>query len=241
MLRSHRETLVSVLETFVHDPLCEWKEDAARAGRSREREEAANPMARDALAAIEGAAVRPYPEGAEVEADLVSKGLQLSPWPTTRWPTSGARSCPGGIRNKFRPAGLKGQLSHGPAMRWPPRQGNQTWLRANAVILPVSMWLPRYTMALVQHTLCQVSKIFSTEYQTLASTLPLTARGGRAADGHAAGRAVHPVAAAERRGPRAPPHRRGHRQGQPGLHVHLVRPGAPCAHPRKTLGPAPIW
>jgi len=54
VLRSHRETLVSVLETFVHDPLCEW---AQAGGRSREREEGANPMARDALATIDGALV----------------------------------------------------------------------------------------------------------------------------------------------------------------------------------------
>lgn len=53
VLRAHRETLVSVLETFVHDPLCEW---AHAGGRAREREEAPNPMARDALATIEGAA-----------------------------------------------------------------------------------------------------------------------------------------------------------------------------------------
>ncbi len=52
MLRSHRETLVSVLETFVHDPLCEW---AHAGGHSRKSEEVANPMARDALATIEGA------------------------------------------------------------------------------------------------------------------------------------------------------------------------------------------
>ncbi|KAK9842495.1 hypothetical protein WJX81_002719 [Elliptochloris bilobata] len=51
VLRSHRETLVSVLETFVHDPLCEW----AQAGTSRRgTEEGTNPMARDALATIEG-------------------------------------------------------------------------------------------------------------------------------------------------------------------------------------------
>ena len=53
VLRSHRETLVSVLETFVHDPLCEW---AHASGSKRGSEEGINPMARDALATIEGAA-----------------------------------------------------------------------------------------------------------------------------------------------------------------------------------------
>ena len=54
MLRSHRETLVSVLETFVHDPLCEW---AHASGSKRGGHEGTNPMARDALATIEGAAM----------------------------------------------------------------------------------------------------------------------------------------------------------------------------------------
>ena len=52
VLRSHRETLVSVLETFVHDPLCEW---AHASGSKRGGDEGTNPMARDALATIEGA------------------------------------------------------------------------------------------------------------------------------------------------------------------------------------------
>ena len=32
VLRSHREALMSVLETFVHDPLVEWTKSASRAG-----------------------------------------------------------------------------------------------------------------------------------------------------------------------------------------------------------------
>ena len=48
MLREHRETLVSVMETFLHDPLCEWTK------RHRSSEEADNPQAKDALAALEG-------------------------------------------------------------------------------------------------------------------------------------------------------------------------------------------
>lgn len=32
VLRSHREALMSVLETFVHDPLVEWTKSAARGG-----------------------------------------------------------------------------------------------------------------------------------------------------------------------------------------------------------------
>jgi hypothetical protein len=50
VLRDHRETLVSVLETFVHDPLVEWN----LPGRGAAREEAENPQAMDAMATIEG-------------------------------------------------------------------------------------------------------------------------------------------------------------------------------------------
>ncbi len=49
VLREHRETLVSVMETFLHDPLCEWTK------RHRSSEEADNPQAKDALATLEGA------------------------------------------------------------------------------------------------------------------------------------------------------------------------------------------
>lgn len=50
MLREHRDTLVSVLETFVHDPLCEWTK------RERGADDADdNPQAKDALATLEGA------------------------------------------------------------------------------------------------------------------------------------------------------------------------------------------
>lgn len=52
VLREHRETLVSVMETFVHDPLCEWTK------RHRSSEETDNPQAKDALATLEG--VRSY-------------------------------------------------------------------------------------------------------------------------------------------------------------------------------------
>ena len=48
VLREHRETLVSVMETFVHDPLCEWTK------RHRSSEETDNPQAKDALATLEG-------------------------------------------------------------------------------------------------------------------------------------------------------------------------------------------
>ena len=48
VLREHRETLVSVMETFVHDPLCEWTK------RNRSSEEAGNPQAKDALRTLEG-------------------------------------------------------------------------------------------------------------------------------------------------------------------------------------------
>ena len=49
VLREHRETLVSVMETFVHDPLCEWTKRERSAA-----DDADNPQARDALATLEG-------------------------------------------------------------------------------------------------------------------------------------------------------------------------------------------
>lgn len=52
VLREHRETLISVMETFVHDPLCEWTKRQQRSSV----EEIDNPQAKDALATVEGAA-----------------------------------------------------------------------------------------------------------------------------------------------------------------------------------------
>ncbi len=52
VLREHRETLVSVMETFVHDPLCEWTK------RHRSSEETDNPQAKDALATLEGSLLK---------------------------------------------------------------------------------------------------------------------------------------------------------------------------------------
>ena len=50
MLRGHRDTLLSVLETLVHDPLVEWAPKNPKGGA----EEQENAMARDAMATIEG-------------------------------------------------------------------------------------------------------------------------------------------------------------------------------------------
>ena len=50
VLRTHRDTLLSVLETLVHDPLVEWVPKNAKGGA----EEQENAMARDAMATIEG-------------------------------------------------------------------------------------------------------------------------------------------------------------------------------------------
>ena len=56
VLREHRETLVSVMETFVHDPLCEWTK------RNRSSEETGNPQAKDALRTLEGGrSTLPFP------------------------------------------------------------------------------------------------------------------------------------------------------------------------------------
>ncbi|KAK9858036.1 hypothetical protein WJX84_006124 [Apatococcus fuscideae] len=50
VLRTHRTTLISVLETFVHDPLVEW----THGHRTAEELERGNPQAKDAMATIEG-------------------------------------------------------------------------------------------------------------------------------------------------------------------------------------------
>ena len=50
VLRTHRDTLLSVLETLVHDPLVEWVPKNAKSGA----EEQENAMAREAMATIEG-------------------------------------------------------------------------------------------------------------------------------------------------------------------------------------------
>ena len=50
VLRTHRDTLLSILETLVHDPLVEWVPKNAKSGA----EEQENAMARDAMATIEG-------------------------------------------------------------------------------------------------------------------------------------------------------------------------------------------
>ena len=53
VLRADRETLLSVLETFVHDPLVDWTKD--KASHRADDKDADNPHARDALATIAGA------------------------------------------------------------------------------------------------------------------------------------------------------------------------------------------
>ena len=50
VLREHRDTLASVLETFVHDPLVDWTGH----GRASAEEGAENPQAKDAMLTIEG-------------------------------------------------------------------------------------------------------------------------------------------------------------------------------------------
>ena len=49
VLRRHRGTILSIMDTFVNDPLVEW----TRAGRVND-EGCENPHARDALATVEG-------------------------------------------------------------------------------------------------------------------------------------------------------------------------------------------
>ncbi|GAB4817356.1 hypothetical protein N2152v2_004402 [Parachlorella kessleri] len=50
VLRANVDTIMSVMDTFVHDPLVEW----SRGAPQRADAEAENPMAKDALATIEG-------------------------------------------------------------------------------------------------------------------------------------------------------------------------------------------
>lgn len=59
VLRADRETLLSVLETFVHDPLVDWTKD--KASHRTDDKDADNPHARDALATIAGANVQTSP------------------------------------------------------------------------------------------------------------------------------------------------------------------------------------
>lgn len=50
VMRTHRDTILSVLETFVHDPLMEWHGHEAKP-----EAETFNPMAQDALTTMQGA------------------------------------------------------------------------------------------------------------------------------------------------------------------------------------------
>lgn len=53
VMRTHRDTILSVLETFVHDPLMEWHGHEAKP-----EAETFNPMAQDALTTMQGAIER---------------------------------------------------------------------------------------------------------------------------------------------------------------------------------------
>eukprot|EP00873_Tetraselmis_striata_P024237 jgi/Tetstr1/444501/TSEL_032380.t1 len=55
VLRAHRETILSILETFVHDPLVEWDRPAPRSGPAQQASaESENDQARDALQITDG-------------------------------------------------------------------------------------------------------------------------------------------------------------------------------------------
>ena len=56
VLREHRDTLASVLETFVHDPLVDWTGH----GRGSAEDGTENPQARDAMLTIEGKSLVVY-------------------------------------------------------------------------------------------------------------------------------------------------------------------------------------
>lgn len=50
VLRAHRDIILSIMDTFVHDPLVDWAKSRARDGGA----ESENPQARDWLATMDG-------------------------------------------------------------------------------------------------------------------------------------------------------------------------------------------
>ena len=54
VLRKHRDTILSVMDTFVHDPLVEWSAKEDKKSRGGGGAEVENPQAKDAMATIEG-------------------------------------------------------------------------------------------------------------------------------------------------------------------------------------------
>ena len=54
VLRDHRELLMSVLETFLHDPLCEWNKSKSRSRKDQlDFDQGQNPLAIKSLQAID--------------------------------------------------------------------------------------------------------------------------------------------------------------------------------------------
>lgn len=54
ILRKHRGNILSIMDTFVHDPLVDWAKSEEKRGSSRADKEADNPQARDWLDTISG-------------------------------------------------------------------------------------------------------------------------------------------------------------------------------------------
>lgn len=54
VLRAHQENIVSIMDTFVHDPLVDWTKTEDKRGMSGNEKEPDNPQARDWLATIRG-------------------------------------------------------------------------------------------------------------------------------------------------------------------------------------------
>ena len=54
VLRLHRGTIISVMDTFIHDPLVEWARDERKLRTAGALAEPENPQAKDAMATIEG-------------------------------------------------------------------------------------------------------------------------------------------------------------------------------------------
>ena len=67
VLRAHCNTIVSVLETFVHDPVIDWTR--------RERSDEENPHARDALSTIEGKHTHPASEPLVVNWTITARSV----------------------------------------------------------------------------------------------------------------------------------------------------------------------
>lgn len=186
VLRAHRDTILSVMDTFVHDPLVEW---ARGGGVGRLDAEAENPMAKDAMATIEGgrpcgvvALLFVWETEASASIDPVQYGVVC-------WPAD--------------PHALQQQASLLPSTgclhfcQQPPP----------LICHPLCRhWCPSL--------LLNLHRLVPPPPPPTPCSLPC-----RPPDRHAAGRELPALPAPVCGGAGAPAHCRGHGQGEPGVHV----------------------